>query len=300
METGRVSVVVSCYNYGKYLSGCLDSILCQTYQNFEILVVNDGSTDNTEEIIKPYLKNNKVKYYKQNNSGQTVTKNNGIKYSTGEYIAFLDADDIWDKTKLEKQVGLFSEKETGVVYSRMNFIDEEGKPVNSSDDNKYLFPKSGNVTSKLFFDNFIPFSSSIVRRECFEKCGCFDESLKMGIDWDLWLRFSVDYRFSYVDEPLLIYRVGHSGQMSKNLEERQRCSDRIMNKFVEQNPCVLSKSTIKKAWAYTYGNRGNYFYNSDARRSVEFYLLSIREWPIQFVAYKNLLKRILRSLIRKN
>ncbi len=286
-----VSVIITCYNYGKYLAGCLESVLCQTYRDFEIVIVNDGSTDNTDKVMQKYLPEPKIRYIKQKNSGQANAKNTGIRNAKGDFLAFLDADDLWDSTKLEKQIPYFADPSVGVVYSVAGYIDEDGHSQNFTL-GKYLAPRSGNVTSYLYFDNFVPFSSAMVRKECLEKFGSFDESIKMGIDWDLWLRLSVRYKFAYVDEALLLYRVGHSGQMSKNLEERQRCSDRIMIKFVQGHPNMLPESTIQKAMAYTNRNRGYYYRHIDIRRSNRLYLeaikCNIKEWG----AYRGLIKNM--------
>ena len=292
----KVSVVIASYNYAGYICHAIDSVLNQTFDDFEIVIVNDGSTDNTQRIIQPYLSDERITYIYQENAGQANAKNNGIKNSSGEFIAFLDADDLWKKTKLEKQIPLFSNKNVGVVYSRSRFVDQQGNIVEYKVESKYLLPKSGEVTKALFFDNFVPFSSSVVRRECFEEHGCFDESIMMGIDWDLWLRLSMCYRFEFISEQLLLYRVGHSGQMSKNLEERQKCSDKIMQKFYESNPGLLPLSTIRHAWAYTYSNRGYYYSHLDSHRSSEYYLLSIQKWPLQFAAYKGLIKNFFCSI----
>ena len=108
MRYPTVSVIVTCYNYAQYLEGCLRSILNQTYQDFELLIINDGSTDNTDEVVARFLDNEKIRYIKQNNTGQAIATNNGIMAASGELIAFLDADDLWEPTKLEKQVKLFT------------------------------------------------------------------------------------------------------------------------------------------------------------------------------------------------
>jgi glycosyltransferase involved in cell wall biosynthesis len=297
LDQGKVSIVVTCYNYGKYISDCLNSILKQKYQNYEVIIIDDGSTDNTNEMLRTFLENPKIKYFKQENMGQAGAKNNGIKNSSGEFIAFLDADDMWADNMLEKELELFSDERVGVVYSTVRFINEKNEDIKLKRNSKYLIPRSGNITKYLLFENFVTFSSSIVRKECLDECGYFDESLKMGIDWDLWLRVSTKYQFSYVDEPLLIYRI-HSTQMSKNLEERRNCSDKIMKKFFQQNPNLLSRKVVRKAWSYTYNNRGNSYYSSDFRRSIEFHLRSIREWPWQIAAYKDLAMHSLRRVMR--
>lgn len=294
-----VSIVVTCYNYGRYIVPCLDSIFSQTFQDFEIVVINDGSTDNSEELIRSFLEDSKLKYIYQKNSGQANAKNNGIKNSAGKYIAFLDADDLWDKTKLEKQIPLFSRDNIGVVYSKAKFVDEHGQFLDFILKDKYLTPRSGEVTNHLFFNNFVPFSSSVVRKECFEKLGCFDESFEMGIDWDLWLRISIQYDFDYIDEPLLIYRLGHPGQMSKNAEKRHHCSDNIMDKFIKQFPSHISPALFAQIQAYTYCNRAYYFSGKNLAKSNRYYLMAMKQSPFKLSAYKGMLNNFVKFLLRQ-
>jgi glycosyltransferase involved in cell wall biosynthesis len=235
-----------------------------------------------------YLPN--LRYFRQKNSGQAKAKNSGIAFARGRYVAFLDADDLWEKEKLAKQIDLFKRPLVGVVYSRARLIDENNDPVDYDFSGKYQKARAGSISRWLFLDNFVPFSSSVVRRECFEKCGVFDESLPMGIDWDMWLRFSTDYEFDFVDEPLLLYRVGHFGQMSKNVEIRQLCSDRIMKNFLRRNPKLLPLRTIRNAYAYTYYNRGEYYRSIDWKKSIRFFFRAIGQNPAEILAYKGLLK----------
>jgi glycosyltransferase involved in cell wall biosynthesis len=288
-----VSVVITCYNYGQYLAECITSVINQTYKEFEIIIVNDGSTDNTDEIVIPFLQMPNFIYITQENSGQTVAKNSGIKISKGEFIAFLDADDFWHPTKLEKQVPLFKNN-VGVVYSLIQLIDENSKELDNGTTPKYLQPQRGLIRESIIFDNFIAFSSSIVKKECFAKAGMFDESLKMGIDWDLWLRISAEYHFDYVDEKLLYYRVGHSNQMSKNIIERYSCADRIFEKIIEKPPDFVSHNTLKKALLYSYCNRGENFRNVDLTISFRYFVKAMKKNPLEINVYKGFLRNLLK------
>jgi glycosyltransferase involved in cell wall biosynthesis len=291
-----LSVIITCYNYSKYLVGCVESALRQTHRDIEVIIVNDGSTDDTDDVVRRFLFDPRIRYIKQNNAGQASAKNTGIRQATGELLAFLDADDLWESSKLEKQVPLFSDPAVGVVYSRARYIDEGGREAPFELSGKYLKPRSGHVTENLFMDNFVPFSSSVARRHCLEEFGGFDESLKMGIDWDLWLRLSTKYKFAYVDQPLLLYRLGHSGQMSRNAEERQRCSDRIMRNFLERFPGVIPPFLQREALAYTYCNRGYYFSGFDRSTSNRMYLMALRYKPFGVCAYRGLTVNLLRRL----
>jgi glycosyltransferase involved in cell wall biosynthesis len=268
-------------------------VLAQTFQNFEIVVVDDGSTDDTPEIMARYRDLPNIVSIRQENGGQASAKNIGIKNATGNFIAFLDADDAWEIDKLEKQIACFAKPEVGVVYCRAKYIDENNDEINYEMTSHYLQPRRGKVAEWLICDNFVQFSSTVVRKECLEKFGVFDETMKMGIDWDLWLRISTEYEFDYVDEQLFYYRMGHSGQMSKNAEERHRCSDRIMAKFLRKYPGIISTNTINKAMAYTYCNRGEYYRKNDRFRSTRYFVKALKMNLLDEAAHKGLIKNIL-------
>lgn len=291
-----VSVVVTCYNYGKYVVGCLESLQNQTFSDFEVIIVNDGSTDNSEEQIHCFLQDNRFRYIKQKNSGQASAKNRGIRESRGEFIAFLDADDLWLPGKLEKQINLFSKREVGVVYSGVAHIDTKGIALSMDSPGKHLQPRRGKVAKYLIYDNFVPFSSAIVRRVCFDSLGKFDESITMGIDWDLWLRFSTKYQFDFCEKIYLLYRVGHSGQMSKNVLERIQCADRIVAKFKKNFPCAVSSVIMKDADYYSNCLRGYALRKYGMKFPVKYYSRAIALFPLRKKAYIGFLKAPLRAI----
>ncbi|WP_459947208.1 glycosyltransferase family 2 protein [Desulfocastanea catecholica] len=293
----QVSIVVTCYNYGQFVTKCLASIQNQTFPDFEVIVVDDGSTDNSVEQIQPFLLDDRFRCITQTNGGQANAKNRGIKESTAELIAFLDADDQWASEKLERQIPLFARQETGVVYSRASHINKEGRSLPQPPLGKYLEPRRGKVTQYLIYDNFIPFSSAIVHRKCFDAFGMFDESLAMGIDWDLWLRISTKYQFDFCDAFFLLYRVGHSGQMSKNLLERVRCADRIIAKFARNFPGVLSSRIMKDADYYSCCSRGYVLRQYGFRCCLKNYWKAISLFPFKKKAYIGLLKVPVRALL---
>ncbi len=239
MRKPTVSVVIATYNYGRFLKEAIDSVLAQTYKDYEIIVVDDGSTDNTREVIEPYLALPNLTYYHlERNIGQPKAKNRGIRESRGRFIAFLDADDVWLPRKLEKQMVLFERsREVGVVYcdhicfcGRQN-LPQVGHPPYAR----------GWVTRNLMFHNIVPFSSSVVRRECFEQNGMFDESIPLAIDYDLWLRFSLNWAFGYLPEKLLRARLGHS-RLSCRGEERKKIARAIADSFLSANKEWLDPS----------------------------------------------------------
>lgn len=294
-----VSVVITTYNYAVYLPTAVESVLNQTNKNLEIIIVNDGSTDNTDKVIIPYLKDKRIKYIKQKNAGQAVAKNCGIRNSGGDYIAFLDADDYWMPEKLEKQMPLFTKDgELGIVYSKAKWIDSKNNVIKINYNNIFK-PRAGKVSDFLIVDNFIPFSSSMVKKECFKKVGLFDEKLEMAIDWDLWLRMSIYYKVSFVDEELITYRVGHPGQMSKNQEKRLKQAESIRSNFIKNNPNAITKKDLKKALAYRYKRIGDYYQNIDKEKSIHYNLKSLVLNPFQPIVYLRLIKTLIYHFTKK-
>ncbi len=289
----ETSIVITCYNYGRYLRGCLQSVVEQTYTDYEIIVIDDGSTDDTPQIMQGLAGQPNLRYVRQENGGQARAKNHGLQLSRGRYVAFLDADDLWEKDKLEKQIPLFSNPAVGVVYGRANLIDDNGAPIDLGLLGGNLTPRAGRVSRWLFINNFIWFSSSVSRRECLERFSGFDESLPMGIDWDLWLRISAQYDFDFVDEPLIRYRVGHPGQMSKNLEVRQQCSDRIMERFLRMHPGLVDGSSIREAFFSSFCNRGEYYRHKNKWISYYFFIRAIYTMPFRKDAYKGIIKNLI-------
>jgi glycosyltransferase involved in cell wall biosynthesis len=243
-----VSVVIATYNMGQYLPQAVDSILQQTWKNLEVIVVDDGSTDNTPEVMLNYSTDSRINYIRNQNQGQPKAKNCGIKNTKGDFIAFCDADDFWESDKLEIQIPLFANPKVGVVYSEVSFIDEHN---NAFTKEHHEIRHSGIVTNQMLIENFVPFGTSVIRRKCIEQNGIFDEEFRMGIDWDLWLRYSLDWEFVYTPEKTYIYRVW-AGQMSNNYRGRYDHAKRILTKFVAQHGQKLSKSFVRKAWADMY------------------------------------------------
>ena len=271
----EVSVVVTCYNYAHYLEGCIQSILAQTYQDFEIILIDDGSTDETPDIAKKFQTVPNFFYVRQQNSGQARATNHGIELAKGTYVAFLDADDAWLPKKLEKQIALFDQPRVGVVYSKLKEMDPEGNIlVEVGPVGRHWQPQAGSVVDWLLFENFTPFSSSMVRKQCLQDLGGLDENLSMVTDWDLWLRLSMHWEFAYVDEPLILYRRGHS-QMSANSATMRACADLVLHRFLHDNASLLNPTAVRKARAYAYHNRGLFYLTSARWRSLRFFLLSL-------------------------
>ncbi|BAU66437.1 putative glycosyl transferase [Stanieria sp. NIES-3757] len=200
----KVSVVVPAYNAMVYLPETISNILKQTYQDFEIIVVNDGSTDNIKEWFTQ-ISDPRIKLVSQANLGLAGARNTGIRESQGEYLAFLDADDLWEPSKLAKQVQVLdSYPEVGLVYTWVAYVDEQGNSTGRVVSNQ----QEGDVWQELTKGNLVECGSvAMLRRQCFEKCGVFDCNLGSFVeDWDMWLRIASTYPFKVVKEPLVYYR----------------------------------------------------------------------------------------------
>jgi glycosyltransferase involved in cell wall biosynthesis len=286
-----VSVVIATYNMADFLPLAIQSVIAQTYQNIEVLIVDDGSTDGSADAVAPFLADPRVRYQKQGNGGQAVAKNRGIRESKGDYVAFLDADDLWTPDKLEAQIPLFSASEAvGIVYSAFAYIDERGNQLPRVSGRLYR----GCVCGPLLISNFVGFGTSVVKRDCFERLGLFKESLQMGIDYDLWLRFSTRYEFDYVSRPLLYYREW-PGQMSRNWRSRYLSGIEIMKNFLHEFPGAVDERTAAEAWAHTYSGFGYCVRGSGSgrREALEYYLRALRHKPDYFPAWKGIVATML-------
>jgi glycosyltransferase involved in cell wall biosynthesis len=220
-----VSIIVPCFNYGKYLSECLQSIKGQTYSNYEVIIVDDGSTDNSKEVAFSFLSDARFKYIYQENKGLEGARNTGICHSTGEFIAIVDPDDIWFPTKLDVQIEyMICHPNCGLVYSDAEiFI--EGKRTGRTVRNGKLFYE-GWCFEEMMMNNGVVSPSVLIRKECFRNVGLFDESeiKQCSGDWEMWVRIAYKYEFGSIKKPLLYYRIHENnmsgGNFKKHFENR--------------------------------------------------------------------------------
>ncbi|BAZ10229.1 putative glycosyl transferase [Calothrix sp. NIES-4071] len=228
----KVSVIIPAYNAMRYLPQTLDSVLQQTFTDFEVVIVNDGSSDNIAEWA-PQLKDSRVRLITQANQGVSAARNKGIANSTGEYIAFLDADDLWAPEYLEKQFNyLDKHPHVGVVYTWTKLIDEFGKPINRI----FASHAEGMIWKKLLNDDVISTgSSAMVRRLCIDDIGGFDTQLAHAEDLDFWLRIAKKYEFAVIKEPLSSYRQ-HPGSVTKNRDKMMRGLQTVYEKAFATAP----------------------------------------------------------------
>ena len=180
-----------------------------------------------------------------------------------------------------------------MVYSDFRLVDVNGAPLPTSRPPARV----GRITNELLIENFVTGMASVVRRQCFEDIGLFDESLPMGIDYDLWLRISTKYEFAYLDYVTYLYRFW-GGQMSRNFEKRLDCAIAIMQRFLDSNPGLVPNAIQNEAWAHTYTYGGDGFVqNGQQTRALRWYLKAIRIRPWYVPAWKQLVKLALHPVL---
>ena len=208
--TPRVSVIMPTFNRAHCLERAIDSVLDQTFRDYELIVVDDGSTDHTADLLKRY--GDSLKSIHQQNRGVSAARNTGIRAARGELIALLDSDDCWLPTKLERQVDFFETHPQAQVCQTEEIWIRNSRRVNPKHRHRKF--------SGLIFEKSLPLclvspSAVMVRKKLFDTVGLFDERLPACEDYDLWLRVSCRYPVYLLDDPLIIKRGGHKDQLSR-------------------------------------------------------------------------------------
>lgn len=232
----KVTVIIPAFNAMKYLPETVGNLLQQTYQDFEVVIVNDGSQDNIQSWHTE-LANPKVKLVTQENQGLAGARNTGIQHAQGEYVALLDADDLWHPSKLEKQVQVLDEHpQAGLVYTWTALVSADGTPTGRI----FKGYVEGNVWKKLIEFNVVGCGSvPLIRKSCFDAVGVFDRNLGSFVeDWDLWLRIAPHFDFKVIKEPLVYYRQ-LPASASRNIEAMERSYNIVLGKAFSSAPPEL-------------------------------------------------------------
>jgi len=272
----KTSVIIPTYNRADVLPPAIDSILAQTHTDFEIIIVDDGSTDNTRDVLEPYLAKPNIQYIYQENQKQAAARNNGVLRSRGEYVGFLDSDDLWYPEKLDLQVKALDEHpEVGMVFSnQMMFTDD-------SDEGRVRYPrgvlKSGDIFKDLLQRKFYcSLQTVLVRRSVFDDVGLTDESLKNSLeDWELTLRIARKYKVLAIDKPLVRRRV-HKETSVKYLEFRIHNHLAILKKHLKEP--LLAPSFMNRIWHKAYFSWGHdYLVYGRYRKALRWFFRSFRK-----------------------
>jgi glycosyltransferase involved in cell wall biosynthesis len=276
----KVSVLIPTYNRAELLNVAITSVLGQSFQDFEIIVVDDHSPDHTAQVVRRF-QDGRITYVRhETNKGGAAARNTAITRASGEYVAFLDDDDEWLPEKLEMQVTLLenSPPQVGCIYTGYLVVDRTN--------GKILGQKSasqrGDLSSALLNGNCLGGTSSVlVRKDCFDAVGLFDEALPSFQDYDLWLRLSRKFHFDYINRPLLKYYV-HERQIWTNLAALTQGLAIMVNKYAAQS-CAQRKyySSYYLALGVAYCSRG------DVRNGRQAYLTAARLYPFEVRSYFN-------------
>lgn len=228
----KISVIIPTYNRSNTIERAIRSVLEQTYSNLEVIVVDDGSTDNTEEVVKA-IHDDRIRYYKKENDGAGAARNEGVKYATAEVIAFHDSDDSWRENKLEKQMRYWEEHpEFSMVYCGYELHREDEDSIKVPYDTVH-----GKLEGEIFFDllirNYIGAPTMLMRKSHFISVGGFDGSLRSLEDWEFVLRFSKQYQIGFVDE-ILVDAFQLAGSVSANFARYYEVRSKLIADYKEE------------------------------------------------------------------
>jgi glycosyltransferase involved in cell wall biosynthesis len=272
----KISVVIAAYNKAELTVRTVQSVLDQAYGNLEVIVIDDGSTDNTRDMLLPFF--GRIKYVYKKNGGASSARNLGIKLATGDLIAMLDCDDIYMPEKIEKCAAfLEANPEYGLVYTKVYFIDKNGDILREYPNQKPVM--SGDISNRLILGNFIPSSTVIARKKCFEDTGLFDESIFVPADWDMWLKLSEKYKVGYIGLPLTKYNISGSYTLA-NPEQSEKEELEVLKKAAARNK-KISPLTHKKSISELYLRSAvNYLLIGNFSMARKKLMLSLRIYPL--------------------
>jgi len=269
----RVTVIMPCYNSAGTLAATLDSLLAQTFSDYEVIAVNDGSIDATQAILERYAPHlgGRLRIMTQENAGQTVAKTRALEAARGDLVALLDSDDLWHPDKLTRQVAFLDEHAAvGLCYTDGFYVDQEGRNTGAYGVSPQL---RGRCALALILGNDIVGSSVMFRRALVSQVGTFDSTLRACENWDLWTRIADTCAIDYLAEPLTFYR-RHSTNMSRDLEKMRRYRLEVVDKnarrFAGHGPAFVVQ--LERARYEAHAAFGRYFLTaldtSNARRDL--------------------------------
>jgi glycosyltransferase involved in cell wall biosynthesis len=246
-----VSIIIPCYNQARYLREALQSVAAQEWPDWEAMVVDDGSTDDTRQVAAGFG-DSRVRYLYQQNRGLSGARNTGLRMAKGRYVAFLDADDEWEPAFLARCVkGLVEAPEAVGVYASSRFIDETGRVLPQSSQRPMV---TKGFRRRILEGGFFPVHAALVRREALQRHGGFDESLTSLEDWDLWLRLSAQGPMIGIAEPLARYRV-YAGSMSTDADRMQANRLAVLAKHFGPPAGEAAGWADEKRHAYAFAQR---------------------------------------------
>lgn len=277
----KVSVIIPAYNKAAFTVKTVESVLAQTYKNLEIIVVDDGSQDQTRDLLAPYQ--DKIHYIYKKNGGACSARNAGLKVANGRYVGFLDCDDLYLSDKIARSVAFLEQNpDFGFVHTGVHLIDAKDQIVGN-----FSYAKATQLewlAPFLIMQNFVSNPTVISRKDCFENVGNFDESIFTPADWDLWLRLSERYKAGFINAPLSQYRVTDNFIFNK-LELSQKEELFVVDKFFQRNS-HLQSPLRKKALSELHLRYAQcHFLKDNYLRSKEEFILALKLAPFNLKAY---------------
>jgi glycosyltransferase involved in cell wall biosynthesis len=276
-----VSVVIPAYNYARYLPAAMESVLAQTHLALELIVVDDGSTDDTRDVVAAFT-DPRIRYVRQANAGLSAARNTGIREARFDFIGFLDADDRWEPDLLARVMQRFSQlpPNFAAIATGCARMDGTGAMLPAG---RFHFERTGELTARDFCTRNRPLSSSVVvRKSAFTTCGTFDTSLRSSEDRDMWIRITGSgHRFDFIAEPLAVIR-RHGANMSSNAPRMKANSRRVLNRAWRSGAVsrldvpfwlrVLAVHYFQVAWTH--------FDDGLRARAFRYLATSIVLWPL--------------------
>jgi GT2 family glycosyltransferase len=281
LERPLISIIMPVYNGERFIQEAIDSVLAQTENDFELIIVDDGSTDATLAILETY--GDRLTVLRQQNSGHAAARNAAAKISRGQWIAMIDADDLWHPEKLAHQLAVSGDADL-IYTAALNFEDSyRVDHTTFADGNCH----NGDVFDHLLLDNFITHSSILMKRDAFLQAGGYDESLKTTCDWDLWLRMSASgCRFQGTPAPLTHYR----WRATSNSRNHDRtCRDRLSvlkNALCSPRARHTSMLVRQTAIARVWQTSAWFVAEKDDRKALNWYLRSVVHRPYSIRGWK--------------
>lgn len=274
--TPLVSIVVANYNCGRFVADAIDTALQQSYPHTEVIVVDDGSTDDSMAVLDRYR--DRIRIVRQANQGVSAARNTGIHESRGDLVAFLDADDLWHRDKLAKQVPLFDNPAVGLAYCGVEYVDERGRSLGTN---------TRGLRGRVLRDIALlretvvlaGGSTAVVRRRLFDEAGGFDPQLSTAADWDMWRRIACRAEVDVAREPLIQYRL-RAGSMHRNPRVFEHDMlyglERMFADPAAEEVCGLRRRSYGKLYLML---SGSFLEAGDRAKAAAYACRSVAAWP---------------------
>jgi len=277
MNKPLVSAIITTYNYGRFVVDAVQSVLAQTYGDVEVIVVDDGSTDDTALRLQPYL--GKIRYIHQENAGVDAARNNGIAAARGQYIGLLDADDMWHPQRVQRQMQYIAEHPQTAVVAGDTIIDladgwpalPDGTPA-----------RAVSIEELVITARFAP-SSALIRKDCFDVVGLFRSNISGAADRDMWIRLAAHYDIILLLMPLMFYR-NHGQNMSTAAAHMDEVDRRMLNAVFSEIPALRKRRILRrKAFSYA-ASMSSFLYTAAGYQRIALGLIveSLVLWPFAY------------------